>query len=94
MPYRVISLVSRKFHIQQVSHLPDQFVTLILRNGSRKNNMTEKDPSYQDLANYEDWAEIQLVMLSEALRSVESVIDKLKLFQTAVITKLEKFCPT
>jgi len=27
-------------------------------------DMTEKDPSYQDLANYEDWAEIQLVMIS------------------------------
>ena len=89
--------------------------------------MTEKDPSYQDLANYEDWAEIQLYdLIDEALRrdhvqfggksrfsnmtalyalierlsnnlinhfgteTVESVIDKLNVFQT-VITNLEKF---
>ena len=31
--------------------------------------MTEKDPSYQDLANYEDSAEIQLYdLIDEALR--------------------------
>jgi len=30
-------------------------------------------------------------LIDEALRSVESVIDKLNVFQTAVITNLEKF---